>query len=53
MRKLVVLALKRAVLGPPPDPRDPRGPRPVRRLIDRVSGIVFPTNASGNNMSVR
>ncbi len=52
MKKLVVQALRRVVLGPA-DPREPGGPQVVRRLVDRVSSIVFPTNKSGNNMSVR
>lgn len=52
MKQLLASALKRAVLGPR-DPREPRGPRVVRRLVEKVSSIVFPKNASGNNMSVR
>lgn len=53
MKQLVASALKRAVLGKVRDPREPRGPKVVRRLVEKVSSIVFPKNASGNNMSVR
>lgn len=50
-KKLVLQVARRVVLGRPADDREPGGP--LRRLVDRVSGIVFPVNKSGNNMSVR
>lgn len=28
-------------------------PGPLRKIGDRVAGVVFPTNNSGNNRSVR
>lgn len=34
-----------------PDTRGPRGL--VMRLASKVAGVVYPTNASGNSMSVR
>ncbi len=49
MKRLALKVLRRVVLGPP-EPEESSG---LRKLVDRVSGIVFPVNKSGNNMSVR
>jgi len=45
-RRLLKKLLKR------PD-KDKAPAHPLVRLINRVAGVVYPTNASGNNMSVR
>lgn len=52
MRKLVKRVIERAIHRGEADPRE-REVSLTMRLANRVAGIVFPTNKSGNNMSVR
>lgn len=57
-RAVARAVLRRALGGkaPPEQREDPdtRGPRGlVMRLASKVAGVVYPTNASGNSMSVR
>ena len=52
MKKLLVRVARRAILGKQAEDPD-REPSRAQRVINRVAGIVFPTNKSGNNMSVR
>jgi len=52
VKKLVRRLVERAIHGAEADPRE-REVSLAMRLANRVAGIVFPTNKSGNNMSVR
>lgn len=49
--RLAARLLRRPARAEDEDPR-PR-PSALSRVVNRVAGVVFPTNKSGNNMSVR
>ena len=36
-----------------PSPQPPQKVGVVLRVVNRIAAVVYPTNASGNNMSVR
>ena len=52
MKKLLARVVKRAILGKQAEDPDREVSR-AQRLVNRVASVVFPTNASGNNMSMR